>query len=638
MKLLLTLFLSLVISFSILADATRVVTTERGTFTEPFAGEVGPIRQNSSLDDPVILWWRNLATGIFYSTSITTAQYAYSGSGLNDPREAAQYEIVGDGTPVNVLSGRGWKVAAAPHGGFWAALDTSFVDNRFVLYLMNDSVSTPIWTHTLEPGGAAGTDGLQFSEDGNILVLFYSRVNQMPKLLAWDMSSPDSIPIMDYDFVAGQGMYPRALEVSADGTVIAATADQYCTVIQIDGFVRNVIDFQASTDGLALSADGNFLMGAFTAAKLWRWDGSTYVLQWQWSVAGRYCSQLLISPDTTYAVTCWYPAPGYNRNYIRVHDIHTGALIWAYTYVQGSGPNQDWPIDADISADGNWFAVGSWGDQGNHNGEAVVFSRWYPTPYYELDMAGSCFSLDLSSDGRYLISGGKHVHANQFGNGGDLYVVDLDLPAAVPVISFVDTLIADTLVCIGDTIEFSALFENHGYGSFTVDSVSHELIGGEFAPSEYWLDSTLIGRVLQPDDTTALSMSIHVLWDFTFNDFVVTVYGSGTSAAVHFQPMLALCDDVDPILFQPVRYSLDSPYPNPFNSSTSLSFSLPREAEVNLVLVDILGREVETIANRSYSAGNHQLILNADNLASGIYFARLESPFGVRTQKLMLVR
>jgi hypothetical protein len=73
----------------------------------------------------------------------------------------------------------------------------------------------------------------------------------------------------------------------------------------------------------------------------------------------------------------------------------------------------------------------------------------------------------------------------------------------------------------------------------------------------------------------------------------------------------------------PKTYSLAQNYPNPFNPSTRLDFALPRDGIVSLVVYDVLGRTVATLANGSYSAGLHTTTWTPGlDVSSGVYFAR----------------
>jgi hypothetical protein len=66
-----------------------------------------------------------------------------------------------------------------------------------------------------------------------------------------------------------------------------------------------------------------------------------------------------------------------------------------------------------------------------------------------------------------------------------------------------------------------------------------------------------------------------------------------------------------------------SNFPNPFNPSTHINYALPEAAYVSLVIYDVLGREVASLANGYHGAGYYSVIWNASSAASGLYFARL---------------
>jgi len=75
----------------------------------------------------------------------------------------------------------------------------------------------------------------------------------------------------------------------------------------------------------------------------------------------------------------------------------------------------------------------------------------------------------------------------------------------------------------------------------------------------------------------------------------------------------------------PDVYSLDQNFPNPFNPSTKIFFSLAVDSKVTLKVFDLLGQEVATIYNNDLSAGSHNVTFNAFNLNSGVYFYRIEA-------------
>jgi hypothetical protein len=74
----------------------------------------------------------------------------------------------------------------------------------------------------------------------------------------------------------------------------------------------------------------------------------------------------------------------------------------------------------------------------------------------------------------------------------------------------------------------------------------------------------------------------------------------------------------------PTEYILKEGYPNPFNPTTQLQFDLPSDGNVSLRILDIQGREVETLQTGFKEAGSYNVRWNATSQATGVYFARLE--------------
>lgn len=94
-------------------------------------------------------------------------------------------------------------------------------------------------------------------------------------------------------------------------------------------------------------------------------------------------------------------------------------------------------------------------------------------------------------------------------------------------------------------------------------------------------------------------------------------------------------DDVRPEL--PSELSLAA-YPNPFNPTSTISFSLPEAGEASLAVYDLTGRQVATLFAGPLSIGQHQRAWNAENAASGKYFCRLATRNDSRVIPLILVK
>ena len=88
----------------------------------------------------------------------------------------------------------------------------------------------------------------------------------------------------------------------------------------------------------------------------------------------------------------------------------------------------------------------------------------------------------------------------------------------------------------------------------------------------------------------------------------------------------------------PKQFRLEQNYPNPFNPTTTIEFALPQRSAVTLKLLDILGREVATLVDDELEAGVHKVSFDAKDLASGVYFYRIQAEGFVRARKLMLLK
>lgn len=85
-------------------------------------------------------------------------------------------------------------------------------------------------------------------------------------------------------------------------------------------------------------------------------------------------------------------------------------------------------------------------------------------------------------------------------------------------------------------------------------------------------------------------------------------------------------------------YSLEQNYPNPFNPSTNISFSIPEEGFVNLIVYNSIGQRVTTLVSQHLQSGNYKTEFNAQNFSSGIYFYTLEVNGHSISKKMILIK
>ena len=89
-------------------------------------------------------------------------------------------------------------------------------------------------------------------------------------------------------------------------------------------------------------------------------------------------------------------------------------------------------------------------------------------------------------------------------------------------------------------------------------------------------------------------------------------------------------------------YDLKQNFPNPFNPITAIEYSLPSRSEVSLIIFNLRGQEIARLVDEEKPAGAHTVRWNASNVASGIYFYRLQAgPQAggfVQTKKMVLLK
>ncbi|MCF7811117.1 T9SS type A sorting domain-containing protein, partial [bacterium] len=87
-------------------------------------------------------------------------------------------------------------------------------------------------------------------------------------------------------------------------------------------------------------------------------------------------------------------------------------------------------------------------------------------------------------------------------------------------------------------------------------------------------------------------------------------------------------------------FKLDAAYPNPFNSTSVIPFSLTQSDNISLKLFNVAGREVGQIASGDFKAGNHKVILDASKfgLTTGVYYIQLDGKNGTSTSKALYIR
>jgi len=135
--------------------------------------------------------------------------------------------------------------------------------------------------------------------------------------------------------------------------------------------------------------------------------------------------------------------------------------------------------------------------------------------------------------------------------------------------------------------------------------------------------SIVVDTVIYEDTTCALSTQLDANSDYFWRMYSGNEggYSATPSSARLFTTGTTSVEPVEKVL--PTVFALNQNYPNPFNPSTTISFDVPKSAQVNIVIYDVLGRVVTTLVNEVKAPNRYNIVWNASNVSTGVYFYRM---------------
>ena len=168
--------------------------------------------------------------------------------------------------------------------------------------------------------------------------------------------------------------------------------------------------------------------------------------------------------------------------------------------------------------------------------------------------------------------------------------------------------------------------------SITLNATNVYFSQGPFSGKSYYMNdvyndtayaASFYGGTLTFSATLrAYGSAVYILADSVFHMTVPTL----TSVAVQPQPTA------------PIAFTLNQNFPNPFNPSTMIQYSIPHASRVTLKVYDVLGRVVSVLVDEQKNAGTYSIEFDGRSLSSGVYYYRLTSNNNSDVKRMLLLK
>jgi hypothetical protein len=424
--------------------------TPKGIITENFlAAEQQPIaRVKPERPEPLgnTLWQVDDQNAIADGVAID-ANDVWGAWTLQSARLGA-YPIGGNGTPDFEFSSFGSGssgVTSARGADRMAFMESNAPGNDFRIHgFRSTSGGIPDWSFPFpvsDPNLPASSKKVAVSYDGSTVAAVVSD----------SVTQNSTLYVFEADTGAVRSTWTDPLRMDAvdltdDGSIALVTQDNLAALVDTSSgdSLFSVAGSGAGNIYYRISGDGNvFVTGGFNL-DVYKYDGTTYQRVIHFSrPSSWFGGASIVSRDGS---TVGSFAGNYANNWLTgevfLFDVASAQLIGSYP-VSGTGQYQGTPVGAESNDNGSVMAFASWGTEFHDWPEVMVFNRNVEL-IGAIEFPGSAFGVDVSSDGQYVVGGSKAVHANQFGSGGRIELIQLQAaptptpsptPTATPTVS-----------------------------------------------------------------------------------------------------------------------------------------------------------------------------------------------------------
>jgi hypothetical protein len=348
------------------------------------------------------------------------------------------YPIGGNGTPDFEFSSFGSGnsgVASANGADRIAFMESNAAGSDFRVHgFRSTSGGIPDWSFPFpvsDPNLPASSKKVAVSFDGSTVA----------SVVSDSVTQNSTLYVFDADTGAIRSTWTDPLRMDAvdltdDGSVALVTQDNLAalvdtsngnTLFSVAGSGAGNIFYRISGDGSVFVTDGFGL-------DVYKFDGNTYQRVIHFGVAGNWFGGAsIVSRDGSTVGSFAMNYTNWLSGEVLLFDVASAQMIGSYP-VSGTGSYQGTPVGAESNDNGTVMAFASWGTEFHDWPEVMVFNRNVDL-IGAINFPGSAFSVDVSADGQYVVGGSKAVHANQFGSGGRIELIQLQAtptPTATP--------------------------------------------------------------------------------------------------------------------------------------------------------------------------------------------------------------
>jgi hypothetical protein len=420
-------------SSSQLTGRTLARVTSQGVITEKVLASQAKSAAPATLERPALqplgntLWLVDdvnaIADGVAIDSNDVWGAWTLQGARLS------AYPIGGDGTPdfeFSSFDSGSSGVASAKGADRMGYLESNAAGNDFRIHgFTSTSNGTPDWSFTFpetDPNLPASSKRLAVSRDGSTIAAVVSDepATQTSKLYVFEADTGE-IRSMRTDA-------PRmnAVDLTDDGSVALVTEDNLAVLVDTSNgnTLFSVAGSGAGNIFYRISGDGNVFVTNGFNLDVYKFDGTTYQRVIHFGQANNWFGGAsIVSRDGSTVGSFAGNFTNWLSGEVFLFDVASAQMIGSYP-VTGTGQYQGTPVGAESNDNGAVMAFASWGTEFHDWPEVMVFNR-NVNLIGQIDFPGSAFGVDVSTDGQYVAGSAKAVHANQFGSGGRIELIQL---------------------------------------------------------------------------------------------------------------------------------------------------------------------------------------------------------------------